>query len=385
MISTEKTIIKVLAVNDPAVDVYIDKKYGILDRYEDDSVKIEFDIIPWDNYFPTMIKAFSGEAPYDIVMVAGHLWLADFVQKQYLEPISYDFEDIIPVIAQEMQYQGKTYLSPSFCDGHMIVYQKSILKNVLGKLPGPVITADEFIIITQKLGESGFAAPIALKAHPSEILLDALPYLRSAGLDVYEMKDHKVICNIDKMENELIKYLKLKLYAPQDTNTFGNNEIKELLAHKKVAMAVTWSGQLGVVARECEEVKELGFSTFDTAWNVTWSFGISKASKNKEKAMEFLAYLRSVPVDHLAGSYCGAPVRRSNYIDGLDEVPWYKVQLEMIEKHARPFMGILQAGDKNGILYEEIYQAFMGKKTAANAIQDAKSRIKALDVMGGLL
>lgn len=384
MNTSEKTILKVLAVNDPAVDVYIDKKFGILDKYADDSVTVEFDIIPWDNYFATMLKAFNGEAPYDIVMVAGHLWLADFVQKQYLEPLSYDFEDIVTVISKEMQHNCKTYLSPSFCDGHMIVYRKSILEKVLGTLLKPVISADEFVNITQKLAEYGFAEPIVLKAHQSEILLDALPYLRSTGLDIYEIKENKVICNIDRMKNELEKYLKLKMFAPDNTNTFGNNEIKDMLVHKKAAMAVTWSGQLGVVAQECDDVEDLGFSTFDTAWNVTWSFGISKASKNKEKAAEFLAYLRSVQVDNLVGSYCGAPVRRSNYIDGLNEYPWYKVQLEMIEKHARPFIGILQAGDKNGILYDEIYQAFIGKKDAADAVKDAKSRIKALDERSSL-
>lgn len=379
MNTDEKIILKVLAVNDPAVDVYIDKKYGILDMYNDDSVSIEFDIIPWDRYSGTMLKTFNGEAPYDIIMVAGHLWLAEFVQKQYLEPMSYDFEDILPVISEEMQYQGITYLSPSFCDGHMIVYRKSILKGVLGKLPEPVISADEFINITQKLVESGLSAPIALKAHPSEILLDALPYLRSTGMDVYQFDGSRVICNIGSMESGLVKYLNLKSYAPADTNTFGNDEIKDILVEKKAAMAVTWSGQLGVVNREFENVEDLGFSTFDTAWNVTWSFGIAKTSKNKAKAMEFLNYLRSKQVDNLVGSYCGAPVRKSNYVEGMDRHPWYRVQLEMIEKHARPFMGIEQAQIKNGILYEEIYKAFIGEKEAACALSDARGRIKALE------
>lgn len=40
---------------------------------------------------------FNGEADYDIVMVAGHLWLRDFVEKDYLAELNYDFEDIVPV------------------------------------------------------------------------------------------------------------------------------------------------------------------------------------------------------------------------------------------------------------------------------------------------
>ncbi|MDF2986665.1 MAG: extracellular solute-binding protein family 1, partial [Eubacterium sp.] len=162
-------------------------------------------------------------------------------------------------------------------------------------------------------------------------------------------------------------------------HTFGNNEIKDLLSQKKAAMAVTWSGQLGVVNREFEDVEDLGFSTFDTAWNVTWSFGIARTSKNKEKAKEFLSYLRSKQVDSLVGSYCGAPVRKSNYVEGMDKQPWYKVQLEMIEKYASPFMETDQAQVKNSILYEELYQAFIGEKEAACALSDAKDRIKVLE------
>ncbi|WP_158741224.1 ABC transporter substrate-binding protein [Defluviitalea raffinosedens] len=374
-----KIKLKVLAVNDPAVDVYIDKNYKVLENYDDDTVDIQFDIVPWDSYFPTMLKVFNGETSYDIIMVAGHLWLADFVTKQYLEPMDYEFEDILPVIAQEMQYQGKTYLSPSFCDGHVIVYRKSTIEKVLGKPLDPVITVDQFIEVAKKLKENGIDSPIALKAHQSEILTDALPYLRSTGLDLYEIKDNKVVCNIKKMEEGLNKYLSLKSYAPDDTYTFGNNEIKEVLAHNKVAMAVTWSGQLGVVTKECDDLEDLGFSTFDTAWNVTWSFAITKNSQNKEKAKAFLAYLRSKEVDRLVGAYCGAPVRKNSYIEGMNKYPWYKVQLDMIENQATPLIDLLQAGDKNNVLYEEIYNVFTGQKEVREALKDAESRIEAVD------
>lgn len=373
-----KTNLKVLAVNDPAVEVYTNKVYNILENYRESIVNIEFDIKPWEDYFPTMMRAFNGEASYDIVMVAGHLWLSDFVEKEYLQSMSYDFEDIAPVISREMQYNGQTYLSPSFCDGHMIVYRKSLIKRVLGKELEPVISVDELISVVYKLKESGIERPIALKAHPSEILLDALPYLRSTGLDVYEMKDNRLACHIDKMSAGLDKYIKLKSYAPDDTHTYGNNEIKEVLAHKKVAMAVTWSGQLGVVMKDCEDVDDIGFATLDTAWNVTWSFAITKASSNKEKAKALLAYLRSKEVDALVGEYCGAPVRLSNYLEGRDQYPWYAVQLEMIEKYAKPFMHVLQAGDLNQVLYEEIYQAFIEQKRPRKALEDAKSRIEVI-------
>lgn len=370
--------LRVLAVQDPAVSVYVDSAYDILGKFPEKDIEVEFNIVSWENYFQTMMESFEGKADYDIVMIAGHLWLVDFVEKGYLAEINYDFEDILPVIAQEMQCEGKTYLSPSFCDGHMVVYRKSMLKKVMDKLPEDVISTGEFIEIAQKLHMAGHDAPIALKAHSSEILLDALPYLRSQGKDVYTNEGSKVICNIGKMQSEVEQYVSLRNLAPKDTHTYGNDEIRKLLADKSVAMATTWSGQLGVVIKDCIEKEDLGFATFDTAWNVTWSFAITNISKNKEKAEKLLQYLRTKEIDALAGACSGAPVRKMNYIEGMEKYPWYKVQLKMIEEFARPFVPVLRAAEKNQVLYEAIYSTFVNEKSIETALKEAQAKVDSI-------
>lgn len=372
--------LKVLAVADPAVKVYVDPKYRIIENFEDQDVKVEFDIVSWEDYFPTMMKAFEGNADYDIVMVAGHLWLQDFVSKGYLAPLEYTDEDILPVIMEEMKCRGKVYLSPSFCDGHMIVYRKSYIEKVVDKQLEEVISPDHFIEIVKTVNESKEDMPpyaTALKAHPSEIMLDALPYLRTSGYDLYEQQRDDILCNIDKMDKVLEKYISLKAYAKEDTNTYGNDEIKDAIAKKQVAIAVTWSGQLGVVMEDCIEKEDLGFATFDTAWNVTWSFAVTSTSKKKDIAAKFLAYLRSQEVDKIAGAYSGAPVRKSSYIAGLNEFPWYNVQLKMIQTCAKPLIDMDNAGEKNNYIYQAIYKAFVGEMPIKEALAEAKSKIDA--------
>ncbi|WP_036931875.1 extracellular solute-binding protein [Proteocatella sphenisci] len=366
--------IKILAVQDPAVSVYVDSKLDVLKKFPKKDVEVEFDIISWDEYFDTMMKSFQGSADYDIVMIAGHLWLRDFAEKGYLQEINYDFEDILPVIAKEMQYKEKTYLSPSFCDGHMIVYRKSAVKQATGKLPGEIMTADEFLDIAEKLHKAGYQRPVALKAAQSEILLDALPYLRSGGKDLYIQTETGIKCNISELENELEKYVSLKKFAPEGTNAYGNDDIKEMLSDKKIVMATTWSGQLGVVMKDCKEKEDMGFATFDTAWNVTWSFAITSVSKNKEDAQALLEYLRSPEIDALAGECSGAPVRKCNYISGADRYPWYKVQLKMIEEYAKPFPAVPEAGEMNGVLYDAIYSAFTGEKSIKQVLSEAQTK-----------
>lgn len=371
-------VLKVLAVADPAVKVYIDKKYDLLSHFQLPDTTIQFEIIPWEDYFSTMLKAFSGEVSYDVVMIAGHLWLRDFVEQGYLEPLEYDFEDILPVIAREMTYKGQTYLSPSFCDGHMIVYRKSILQKVLGTLPEEVIDTETFLQIVKSLSEAGYHTPLALKAHVSEILLDALPYLRGKGEDIYTLENGEEKCHIIEKAEMLKQYVSLKRYAPEATNQYGNDEIKEAIAKKKVAITTTWSGQMGPVFCECVEPEDLGFATFKTAWNVTWSFAITKSSGKKEQAKKLLAYLRSPEVDQVAGCYSGAPIRKSSYLAGLSQWPWYGVQLRMIEECAKPFISVSQAGVKNDVLYDAIYRAFTDQVSVEDAISEAQECIDTL-------
>lgn len=370
------TVIKVLAVADPAVAVYVDKRFNILEQFGEE---VQFDVVPWAEYYKTMLEVFAGKASYDIIMVAGHLWLRDFAEKGYLAPIEIEEEDILPAILREMKYENQTYLSPSFCDGHMIVYRKSILKEKYGRLFEDIISPEEYIKAAASLGSDNGMAPIAMKAHSSEIFTDALPFLRMEGQDVYDVNTLDVICNRTDIIKGLENYCNLRKFAPKDTDTYGNEQIAEAIQKKKAAMAITWSGQLGVVYNEaCIEKEDLGFATFDTAWNVTWSFAVSANSQNKEKAKDLLRFLRSPQIDTIAGGYSGAPVRRQSYIDGMEQYPWYSCQLGMIE-NAKPIPNIKAAGDKNGVFYEEIANAFAGKKSPGEAMADAEYRINQIN------
>ncbi len=371
--------IRILAVDDPAVQVYVDQQLNILGELEKQGIQVLFDIVPWEKYFKTMLNAFVEKGTYDIIMVAGHLWLADFVSKGYLSPLQYDKEDILPVIAEEMEYEGKTYLSPSFCDGHMIAYRKSMVEKVMGHLPNSVMTPDEVVELADKLKDLPEILPIALKAHVSEILTDAIPYLRSTSpVDVYEIGQEGIRCNIGSMAAGMEKYIQLKELTTPETSNYGNLEIKDLFAKKKVAMATTWSGQMGVVMRECIDKEDVGFATFTTAWNVTWSFAINNTSLHKEAAEKVLDYLRSSEIDEKVGEWSGAPIRRQSYEKGKIKYPWYSVQLEMIQKYAKPFPHVIGAGAKNDILYQTLHEIFIGKKHINAALIQAQEQVNAI-------
>ena len=364
--------LKVLAVADPAVMAYVDQK--LLDEYP---IEVKMDVFPWSEYYSTMMEVFEGKAYYDIIMVAGHLWKRDFVEKGYLAPVSYEEEDILPVIAKEMKFAGKQYLSPSFCDGHMIVYRKSVIKEVLGIEFGEIVTPEQYYEAAQKLFDAGYL--IAMKADASEIFTDALPFLRMEGIDVYDENTETIQCDREEVIHGLEKYIGLKAFAFKDTDTYGNEAVAGKLQSKEAVMGVTWSGQMGTVMSEaCMEKEDLGFATFSTAWNVTWSFAIPSGSQKIEQAKALLQFLRSKEIDQKAGSVSGAPVRRGSYLSLVDAYPWYRCQLNMFE-HARLLPDLSKAGEKNGVLYHQIALAFAGEKTPREAMLDAKREIKELE------
>ncbi|MFT4007619.1 MAG: hypothetical protein QM683_19125, partial [Lacrimispora sp.] len=59
---------------------------------------------------------------------------------------------------------------------------------------------------------------------------------------------------------------------------------------------------------------------------------------------------------------------------GAEVCPWLPVQLTMMEL-ARPLPNMTEAGEKNGVLYEKISEAFSGEKTAKEAMEEAKREI----------
>lgn len=375
--------LRVTAVGDPAVYAYVDERLGILAGYERSrNIKVIFDIVPFESYFDAMIGTLTGEREGDIVMVAGHLWLKDLVRQRLLAPAEYpadaewDEKDIVPVIHAEMHADGIPYLYPSFCDGHFVLYRKSAVRQALGGLLPEVITTDELREAAFRChGVQGMNG-IVLKAHPSEILLDVLPYFRQEGVELFDPVTHKPDFNREEGRRALRKYLSLREIAPRDTGTFANDEVREAFQRKQAVFAVTWGGQLGVVLDDrCEDPEDVGFCALRTSWNVTWSFAINARSALTGEANDLLRHLSSKETDRLVGAWCGSPVRRSTYETDGGKHKWYSAHLKMIEEYARPLPQMDEAGARMGVLYRLLAEAFRGERSPEEALSQAEREI----------
>ncbi|MDK2840307.1 MAG: multiple sugar transport system substrate-binding protein [Thermosipho sp. (in: thermotogales)] len=368
--------LKVLAVDDPAVYVYVDDRYSFLKEFtKKTGVKIYFDIVKWVDYYSTLMNSFR-EYKYDIVMIAGHLWMSDFVEKGNLLELSgdfelgYDYEDIIPSIRQEIEYNGKKYLLPSFCDGHILLYRKSKIKENIAD----EISIDELIELVENNADKQ-KSTFVLKAHPSEIFLDFLPYLRNEGIDAFDHEGKPLFDN-QKGYVALEKYINMKQYCPKNVAEFGNEEVLNAIQKDKCKLGVSWSGQLGKIMNDqCINPEEIGFASLETSWNTTWSFGINHLCQDQLLAERFLQFITTKDVDKVVGAYCGNPTRKSSFEHGKEKYRWYPVVQNMLER-SKPLPHLPFTGQLIDITTKEIVKAFEHKISPQQALRNAASIIE---------
>jgi len=370
--------LKVLAVADPAVVFLKEEKKIFLNFEEKTGIKLIFDIKPWAEYYSCLLNSFE-EYKYDIVMVAGHLWLKDFVKNNYLTPIvnsfskEYDYEDILSSIRNECIINDKIYLVPLFCDGHMFVYRKRKTQQ----------TFDEKITISQMINavkeNKGNENAFTQKAHASEIFLDFLPYLRNRGCEAFD-ENGMMAFNNEHGVNALKDYISMKEYCVEDVENNGNMEVLEDIQKGRCAMGITWGGQLGqVMNKDCVEREDIAFAYFDTSWNVSWSFAINRLCEKEELAMEFFEYITSKEMDEKVGDFSGNPIRKSTYANDDGNHPWYKALIKMVES-AKPLVSLENTGDLIGSATKEIYSAYLGEITPELAIENIYKNINLKDL-----
>lgn len=367
--------IHILAVNDPAVSYYSKDSYkAIKDIEEKLSIDIKMDIVDFDAYYGTLMQGFC-ESYYDIVMVAGHLWLSSFVEKGYLscfhlkEDHVYDYHDVLETIRDEMIYKTKQYLLPSFCDGHMLLYRSPHVK-LEGHGPVSIKELTDGI----ESCKSRHPKPFVLKAHESEIFLDFLPYLRGFGVEPFsEVGEPQFNCS--KGIRALKRYIYLMEFADEESANYGNDEVREEIQQDRCDLAITWGGQLGaVMGEQCHNPKAWKFRYMEIPWNVTWSFGINSKSLNQELALEVMKAMTTKKIDVEVGRICGNPTRESSFIVDKDNYVWYEGVKEMIN-HSKHLSSFKELPDAIGAVTGELRHALLGTKTPEEAMKNAEELV----------
>ncbi len=347
-------------------------------------------IVPWAEYRDRLMQTLGApEAPYHAVFVPGHVWvpeLADAGLLAALDPIldrlpelvdRYQPDDVLPSLARESRFRGAQYMLPFFSDGHLLFCRAD------AAAPGsdqavPLIAPGEIAGLAARAHRPPERYGLALKAHPSEILLDWLPYLWSEGGDVLDEDGRPAFAGPAGVR-ALEAYCALRRYCPSDTDQYGNAEIAALLRQGRVGIAATWGGQAAAIMLAPDAAgAAYRVGTFPQPWNGTWGIAIpaNLPPAAQEGMLAVLLQAAGPETDRAVTRAAGSPVRRSSYSPAeLAKYPWLAAQYEMV-KRARTLPIHPRVGAFLGALYAAVHDAFTGKATPREALAAAESAVR---------
>ena len=375
--------VTILGPDDPALQAL----RNVLERHPD--WQAELVIIPWAQYRHTLQATLAQpRAAHQSVCVPGHVWLPELVQAGYLAPVrlenlparvaqAYNRADLLPAVAQEAEFDGQPYMLPLFSDGHILFYRGDLFSFSQDQAV-PVISPLALASLAEQAHHPPRQYGLVLKAHPSEILLDWLPFLWECGGDLLDDSGETAFDGEAGVQ-ALQYYCDLRRFCPPDTHTYGNAAIAEAIRSGRVALATTWGGQAAPIFQDHGQPPAHPYRTavFPRPWNSTWGISIpaNQPASIQQKTLLILAQATGPDCDLEVTRIAGSPVRASSYSSGQkDRYPWLAAQQEMLHRRGLlpryPGLGALL-----DVLSEAVYAAFTGQVTPQEALAAAKDRL----------
>ncbi len=372
---------RILGPADPALKVLDDA----LQRHSE--WKTTLSIVPWPEYRDRLLTVLEApQAPFQAVFVPGHVWLPELAAAGLLYPIDfaplpeelvriYNFADIVPSVARECHYAGQLWMIPWFTDGHIFFYR-------VDKVPLssddeiPTVSPQDIRRLAVEVHDSPRMYALALKAHPSEIFLDWLPFLWAEGGDVLTERGPAFAGETGVKALEM--YCSLREFCPLDTHTYGNAEIAQALKSGAVAMATTWGGQAAIVLAPENPYRDLfRFALYPTPWNATWGIALPANQPREDRRIitEILLQVAGAAQDRLVTCVAGSPVRVSSYTaEEVARHQWSHAQYEMLQRCRRlpchPALGRILS-----VLSKAVHTAFVGGGAPKQLLARAEAEV----------
>lgn len=379
--------IHIIGPDDPALAA---ARQAISDHPEWD---LDLQVTPWAEYRDVLMETLQAEkAPNQAVFVPGHVWipeLADAGLIANLEPLiaslpgrvwqEYGWQDIIASIQQDSSYQGQRYMIPYFNDAHILFYREDLLD--LGQEgPLPEVSPLDLLDLAQKAHHPPEVYGIALKAHPSEIFFDWLPYFYAAGGEIADAALRPSFFS-DAGIRALDTYCRLREFAPPNTHTYGNEEIAQVLRQGSATLVTTWGGQAAPIFLDSGNPfrDQYRSAVFPDPCGGTWGFALpaNQSREDQLKALEILLALNSAGMDREVLIAAGSPVRAGSYTEeAFQKYSWLRAQHEILQRIVflpfDPRIGIYL-----GHLTQALCDAFLEEKSPEQALEDANASILA--------
>lgn len=377
--------IKIIGPDDPALAA---ARNNIREHPE---WNLELTVYPWADYRDAMMESLTADVtPNQAVFVPGHVWIPELSAAGLiteLDPLitdipeaawnDYRWENIIPAVRKESQYLDSLFMIPYFNDAHILFYRNDLIQ--LQQTNGLVeLSPLDLVDLAKKAHRPSDHYGIALKAHPSEILFDWMPFFLAAGGQISD-SDLTPAFRSDAGIEALTAYVKLRDFAPPETGTFGNEEIAEIIKKGRAAFVTTWGGQAApIFLDENNNYKEkYSPAIFPFPCGGTWGITLpsNQSREIQLKTLEVLLQLNNPNADLDVLLAAGSPVREDSYSDAAyQKFSWLRTQREVYDRMSfLPFDPRISVF--LGPLTESLVNAFEGKISPTAALDQAHEQI----------
>ncbi|THE11848.1 sugar ABC transporter substrate-binding protein [Bacillus timonensis] len=298
---------------------------------EKTGIEVEFIDIPLDNMHTRFLtEAASGTGAIDI-FTTDQPWISEFAEKGFLEPLDdmlaeEDIEDFIPSALETVQYNDKIYALPYLVHTPVLYYRTDLFEEA--GLSGVPETLEEFREYAKELNDptNEVFGTVVEGKQATEPTIHLMDYFLQFGGGL--MEGDEVI--IDSPENrEALNYMLTLQHedesSPKGAVSYDNADVHNLFLQGKVAMAINWPYMYSMANDPSQskvagkfEVAALPKGKKQASAALSWGFGISSSSKNKEAAIEWLKWSTSKEIMVEFGKEFINPISRNSAIEELN-------------------------------------------------------------------
>ncbi|MGE5587076.1 MAG: ABC transporter substrate-binding protein [Clostridia bacterium] len=358
-------------------------------------VEIEIQSVPMEEYLQKVLVARSSGVAPDLYGIYS-LWGVQLVQNGILDaPPNAVVKDVrenyTPVAVAGATIDGKIWGIPMEVGNYCLVYNKGLLKakgftsppktwNELVDMASKLTVRDKSGVITQY----GFAF---LAGWESAVVHPYLGLLWDLGGDFLSPDFKK--CVVNSPEGVQALEAELQLFKTGGTDPAGS---VWSFPQGKVAMMImaSWYEQslkqgLGDKYDKVVGVAPVPYIKKPVNAGYTWFLAVDSASKNKKAAWDFLMWftaetqkpknttrLGDLMVETIGSLPC-REIDLANHPDTLNDL-YTKTFVEQL-KNSKPEPNVAQGAEVKTILANEIVEAWHGRKSAKQALDDAVLKI----------
>ncbi|MFH9862821.1 ABC transporter substrate-binding protein [Streptomyces sp. NPDC017202] len=401
--------LNVLMVNNPQMAEL--QKLTAAHFTKDTGIKVNFTVLPENDVRDKISQDFANQAGqydvatlsnYEIPIYARNGWLHEMDSYVARDP-AYDEQDVLAPMRESLTADdGKLYGQPFYGESSFLMYRKDVFAKAGLTMPErPTWTQVADLAAKTDGAEPGMKG-ICLRGLPGwgEVMAPLTTVVNTFGGTWFD-EDWTARLDSPEFEKATKFYVDLvREHGESGAAQSGFAECLNNMTQGKVAMWYDATSAAGSLEAANSPVKgKMGYApapvekTGTSGWLYTWAWGIQKASRNTDKAWQFVSWASGKEYEQLVGERIGwsnvpAGKRASTYANAAyrAEASAFQDMTKAAIEGARPkdpgvqprpapgiqFVGIPEFTDLGTKVSQEISAAIAGRQSVESALKKSQ-------------